>query len=80
MKNKFECQRKHCRSCPQVERCDVRATEWLKGTDIILSKNRRPGEGQRMAKELIDFMKIEFYGGVDLEVYRKKNELVAARF
>ncbi len=55
-----ECTIKHCPGCQHRPNCSVRAHEWLKGINTILSQSRAPGEGQRMAEELIQYMKNEF--------------------
>lgn len=60
MKNKFECDRAFCTSCPEKNHCTIRANEWLKGIFDILSKKRKPGEGHKMATDFITFMNNEF--------------------
>jgi len=55
-----ECTHKDCPSCNHRPNCKIRATEWLKGINTILSKPRAKGEGTKMAGELINHMKHNF--------------------
>lgn len=64
MKNKYECERKKCSGCQELDKCKVRGYEWLKGINTILSNHRGPMEGKKIANELINFMQKEFYGGI----------------
>ena len=59
-----ECRTRQCPKCRYLRDCKIRATEWMKGINTILdlSKTRAPGEGQRMAEELINYMTNEFKG------------------
>lgn len=44
--------------------CSIRAHEWLKNIEIILSKKREKGEGEEMAEQVIDYMLNSFMGGI----------------
>ena len=57
-----------CKTCPRTRNrewyCNIRAKEWLKSIDTIMSKTRSQGEGQAMAEEIIKYMENEFMGGL----------------
>ena len=57
-----ECTRHKCQGCEHSQDCKIRAHEWLKGINTILdlSKKRAPGEGKRMADQLIHHMEQNF--------------------
>lgn len=55
-----ECTIKHCPGCRHKPNCSVRAHEWLKGINTILSGKRAPGEGTQMAKDIISYMQKDF--------------------
>lgn len=45
--------------------CPVRSKTWLEGINTILSSKRLPGEGTKLANELIHYMNNEFMSNQD---------------
>lgn len=58
-----ECVGGKCQGCKHLKDCKVRAKEWIRNINMILSKKRSPGEGKKMAQDVIRYMNTEFMGG-----------------